>query len=199
MNIILRNFSLSHFASLSRRVPLKATAAVLAASLALTACSMHEQRDAPEPLSEGQILQIMHSLNTDEIDQAELAIRDSDNRAVRDVAQHILRDHTESNERIKAQIESEEDLEESTLNNALTMQLTSTREEMSQLSGTEFDCFYLTSQVEQHELALDIVRSQLQPDAEETDVQSMLESTEDWLGHHLEAAEQARISLDECS
>lgn len=199
MNIILRNASLSMFPSLSRFVPLKAATALLSATVLLSACGTREQHDGPEPLSEGQILQILHSLNTDEIDQAELALRNSDNRAVRDVAQHILRDHTESNKRIEAQIESEEDLEKSTLNNALTMQLTSTREAMSQLSGTEFDCFYLTSQVEQHELALDIVRSQLQPDAEETDVQSMLESSEDWLGYHLEAAEQARISLDECA
>src|SRR5690606_11646709 len=152
-----------------------------------------------EPYSDGEILQVIRTLNDGEIAQARLAMEQAENPAVRDVAQMIVRDHERNNQRVEELVRTLNiELNGSPLNGGLRMQANQIREELADLSGTEFDCTYLRKQAELHELALETVQSRLIPDAEERMVKSHLEDTAKALQQHHRASQQAisRLNCD---
>lgn len=150
-------------------------------------------------LSDGEILQVLRNLNNGEILQAEMAMQRSTNRAVQDTAELIRRDHMQANDRIDNIARSGIELDKSPLSRGLDRQVNNVYEELVELSGTEFDCRYLQKQVEQHELALETVRSDLQPDAEDQQVKDLLSTAESGLQRHLEQARSAREEVPDCN
>jgi putative membrane protein len=173
-----------------------------ALSLGITACSLPNEpvttaaAEASEPMSSGEILRVLRVINNGEIEQARLALRKSDNPRVQETAQRIIQDHTASNQRIASVANTTgARMEESPLSQGIQGQASEIREQLAELSGAEFDRAYLQNQVELHEVALDTVRSQLLPNAEDPQVRQLMAAAAPTLQQHLQEAEQSYASL----
>lgn len=174
-------------------------------ALGLCACSLPNATatktaaKASGDLTDGEILQVLRTLNEGEITQAQLAVEQSDNQQLQGAAEQIIADHQRNNQRIDSMTQAGIALEDSPLSRGLKLQTQQIKDQLSELTGTDFDCAYLEKQIEQHQLALDTLRSELQPDAESSQLQELLSATAPALEHHLEAAEQTRQSMSECA
>lgn len=174
-------------------------------TLSLCACSLPNATatktaaKASGDLTDGEILQVLRTLNEGEIAQAQLAVEQSDNQQLQNAAERIIKDHQRNNQRIESMTQAGLQLEDSPLSRGLKLQTQQIKEQLSDLTGSEFDCAYLEKQIEQHQLALDTVRSELLPDAEDSQIQELLSATAPALEHHLEAAQETRQTMSECA
>lgn len=149
-------------------------------------------------LNDGQILQIVRTLNDAEIKQANEAMDESDSDAVKQVAEMIITDHEMSNEQMDELLDGDLNLEDSPLNDTLMTQAETTHELLQDLSDTRYDCAYLQQQVTQHEMAIDTAETQLVPNATNADVAQFLTAMGPKLEHHLEMAQQGLDNMAGC-
>lgn len=149
--------------------------------------------------SSGETLEVLRAINNGEISQAELAKDKADNDEVEDVAESIIDDHRELNQRVDDLVERGIDTEKSPLSRGLTKQSEQIQERLATLGGTDFDCTYLNKQVEQHQLALETIRNQVQPDVNDPQIQELVKDAIAALEDHREAAAKARADIEACS
>lgn len=153
-----------------------------------------------KPISDGEILQVLHTLNTGEIKQAQLAFQRPTLPEVQRTASMIIKDHTASNQRIASIAkESNIKLDESPLSRGLQLQMNQIADNLAKQSGSEFECTFLKKQVEQHALSLDTVRNQLMPAAKDTKVKELLTAAAPSLDSHRQAAQKSLASIPECA
>lgn len=167
-------------------------------ALGITACSFPNKpmttaaAEMSEPLTSGEILHVLHIINQGEIEQAELALQKSQDRQILQIAQMIMRDHTMSNQRISTLLQTTgTSLEESALSEGVQLQAREIRQELAELSGTQFNRTYLQKQVELHDVALDTVRSQLLPNANNLQVRQLLNQSLPKLEMHRREAQES--------
>jgi putative membrane protein len=170
--------------------------------LGISACNLpnepitHAAAEMSEPITSGQILQVLYALNQGEIEQAELALQRSSNPEVYKTAQLIIKDHMVSNQRIVAIAQAiGVELEESPLSQGMQLQAGAIKEGLEALSGAEFDRAYLENQVELHALALETARSQLLPNAQDPQVKYLLMTAAPKLELHRQEAQESHASL----
>lgn len=194
------------FSSLRLRVCLGPM--LLAVTLALSACGTSDtatnaaavfEAKPTHSLSDGEILHVLRTLNAGVTAQAELALEKSRNSAVRDTAQRISRDHSQADERIGAISQAGIELEDNVVSMDLAAQLRRVRTQLADISEEKFDCAYLQKQIEQHRIALQSVRRELQPNAGDPAVRELLTNAESGLEGHIESAREAGESISECS
>lgn len=167
-------------------------------ALAMVA-SVPAAQSASTALTDGQVLQVVRTLNDGEIEQAELALDKTDDAQVQSVAEMIKTEHEVSNENIET-IEDENDeldLDDSDTSESLAATAEETREGLKELDGAQFACTYLLKQEEGHQRALDTI-SQLEPTVTNSSVKAFLASTTPVVEHHIELAKTARESLADC-
>lgn len=172
---------------------------------ALASCSLPSETAtetaamASGSFSKDEVLGVIHTVNNGEIEQAQLALQKSSNASVRDAAQLIINDHTELNQRVDSLVRSGMKIEKSPLSRGIKLQADQIHDELSELSGTEFDCTYLQRQIEQHELVLETMRSDIQPDAKERQVKALIAETIPALERHLETTKELHSNIGQCS
>jgi putative membrane protein len=149
--------------------------------------------------TDGQILQIVRSLNDAEIKQAELVMDESENTELKVVAQSIINDHEDSNEKIDDLVDGDLSLDDSPLNETLSDQAEATFEMLDELEGSQLDCQYLQAQVEQHELVIDTIKNDLMPDSKNPAVQAFLTESAPKLDQHMMSAQAAMKTMSGCS
>lgn len=149
--------------------------------------------------SSGETLEVLRALNNGEIAQAELAKDKTDNDDVESVAEAIIDDHKAVNERVGELVDKGIEPEKSPLSRGLAKQAQEIQEDLAPLAGAEFDCAYLNKQVAQHQLALETLRSQVQPDANDPKIEDLLEDVIATLEQHREDAAQARKDVRGCA
>lgn len=168
------------------------------------ACSMPNRpmtsaaAEASERMDSGEILQVLHTINDGEIKQAQLALQKSDDPQVQATARMIIKDHSISNQRITALTDTTgANLKPSPLNQDIQAQASKIEDELTELSGAEFDRTYLQKQVELHEVALDTVRTELLPSAQDPRVRRLLSETTPKLERHQQEAEESYASISQ--
>jgi putative membrane protein len=124
-----------------------------------------------------------------EVQISELALEKAQNEQVRQFAERMVQDHTAANERLVSLAES--------AGNAPSMELDQEHQAMlqqlSQLSGEEFDRQYMEGQVLDHEAAVRLFASEAtQPTGP---VDALAGELLPALRQHLQMAEEIRISL----
>lgn len=150
--------------------------------------------EATEPFSDAEILHVMHTLNNGEIRQAQLALQRSGDPAVQQTAQMILRDHAASNQRITQTAQALGlQLEDNALSQGLQTQAGAISTDLMQAPPEQFDCRYLTRQVELHSIALDTVQTELLPDASRPEVAALLQTAAPTLAMHREAGQHGHV------
>lgn len=185
---------------------LPATLSLVGLSLLLLACAGPSKTatkaaaTVSKPITVGETLQIIKTLNDGEIKQAELALERSPNDDVREVAQLILDDHNASNDDIQELAEEHGvALDKSPLSRGLEGQAERIYDDLKSKSGPDFDCLYLARQVELHEIALETVTKHLLPEAELRTTRELLSETAPKLDRHRQAARQALASMPGCN
>ncbi|GHA83171.1 DUF4142 domain-containing protein [Modicisalibacter luteus] len=149
--------------------------------------------EKPEPMSSSNILFVIETINLGEAEQAELALQHSQNEEVTELARRILQDHTASTQVVNelGQGMGTEEGASSSISDGIQFQANAFLEDMAGLTGYEFNKTYLEKQVVLHGVALDVVRTQLIPNADERQVLDYLEKYHNMLEAHRKQAQQS--------
>ncbi|MEY4640119.1 MAG: hypothetical protein RLZZ227_113 [Pseudomonadota bacterium] len=153
---------------------------------------------AAAKLTDGQILQVVRTLNDAEIKQADEAIDQSENDQVKQVAEMIKMDHEAANEQVDDLLDGALNLDDSPLNETLAEQGEDTHEKLQDLEGAQYDCQYLSAQVAQHQAALDTAKTQLTPNAQNAAVKQFLTAITPKLENHMKMAKDAMGKAEGC-
>jgi putative membrane protein len=179
-------------------------AILLGAALALGVAAYHPSSgaattatvEAAEPLSSGEILQVLEAVNQGEIEQARLALAKSDNPHVEEVAERMIQEHMLSNERVASLAQEKSiDMQDSQLSEDMLTRAQEIRAELGELSGHEFDRVYLQHQIALHDHALHTVRTHLLPNADEQDVRELLNAVVRRLDLHRGEANESHAAV----
>jgi putative membrane protein len=149
-----------------------------------------EGGSAAVELDDGEILQVVLTANTGEIEQGELASETAQDAAVVTFAETMVTDHTaalDDGEALAtdANIEPTESALSASLeaeSDAIIATLESTPEE-------GFDLAYMQAQVMVHQKVLDLLNDELIPQAEDPDLSTYLEDVKAHVEEHLESAQ----------
>lgn len=145
--------------------------------------------------TDGQILQIVRSLNDAEIKQAKEALGESKNADVTSVAEMIVTDHENANEQVDDLLKGDTSLDDSDFNDSLNAKLEKNHESLQDLAGAAYDCSYLQKQITQHQEAISLAKTQLAPNAKSAGLKQFLTGMEPKLQHHLQMAQQSSTKL----
>lgn len=150
------------------------------------------------PLTDGQILQIVRTLNDGEIKQADEAIDEGESDEVKRLAEMIKTDHENSNEALDELLEGDRNLEDSPMDDMLKASAEDTHERLQDLAGNQYDCAYIQAQIDQHTAALDMAKNQLTPNAQSADVGKFLTTKAASLEHHLQMSKDSLGKVQGC-
>jgi putative membrane protein len=149
-----------------------------------------------QPLTDAQILHVLHTANTGEIEQAKLAQKKSKNAHVKKFAAMMVKDHGDADKKgsgIAKKIKtSPESNEVSSKLEGDAKQLTSS---MSSETGPSFDKAYIDAQVKEHRAVLDTIDHRLLPGAKSDDVKSFLQAVRGKVDAHLKEATEIKGTL----
>ena len=139
--------------------------------------------------NDAQIVQIVATLDTGEIQQAQLAQTHARNPRVQAFAEQMIRDHTQS--KVKgAELAQQAGVvpEPSDTSRALESKAMQTLQQLQNAAAAAFDPSYMRAQVDQHREVLNLLTDRLIPSARRADVKSQLVTTRSVVQHHLEMA-----------
>jgi len=123
----------------------------LALGLALATTGLAAQAD--EPMNDLEIAHTAYTAGGLDIRYAHLALAISENEAVRDFAQTMIRDHTAVNEAAGALIaELNVTPQDNALSQALVEGAAAKRAELMALNGNAFDCAYAVNELGYHQI-----------------------------------------------
>ena len=151
-------------------------------------------------LSDGQILMILSGVDAAEVEQAKLAQRRSKNRQVKTFAAHMITQHTKAKRdgealRRKTRLVPAE----SSVSADLSAKAGATLDSLKKAAASEFDGLYAQGQVDQHGLVLDMLNTQLLPNAMNPELKSLLETARAMVERHVTEAGELQRSLSEAA
>lgn len=158
----------------------------IAAALTLAAAPFARAADAP---TDPQIAHIAYTAGTVDIGYAEIALQRSKNKAVREFAAEMVKDHKAVNDKALALVKklgvTPEDNETS---QTLAKQAADKRAELTQLSGPAFDRAYAENEVAYHSFVNNAVDKLLIPSANNQELKGLLKvGLKIFQGHHQHA------------
>jgi len=174
---------------------------VTALAMTVSACGMMGKEakveaaaEQAKPLSDGEIVAVVQTLNRGEITQARLAASRARDADVRAVADHIIDDH----QRLERQVANLDIAPQpSELSRSLEQLAKETQAQLQEKSGAEFDQAYLKAQEQMHKLAVDTVENQLLPAASDPQLRQVLSEGLIPLQKHLAQSRLAQSMISE--
>jgi len=154
--------------------------------------SPQEQRG----LSDGQIIQVLSTVDTGEIQQAQIALTKATTPQVRNFASDMIEQHTKSKQ-MGASIASQNSLalRPSPTSDKLQEKGTQMLEKLQKTDTRDFDTVYMKGQVDQHDEVLKMLDDKLIPAASSVQVKQQLTEARNMVQHHLTHAGQLRDTL----
>jgi len=167
----------------------------IAAAVCLVALFTGAKLHAQAP-SDPQIAQIVQTANQIDIDQAKLALKNSNNPQVKAFANQMITDH-------QALMKSVADLakklnmtpEESETSKQLKQQANDESKKLKTLKGSAFDKEYVAHEIAYHQAVIDAVGNTLIPNAKNAELKAALEGAAPVLQGHKEHAQHLQASL----
>lgn len=142
-------------------------------------------------LTDGQIAQILASVDTAEIEQAQLALEKSQDQGVRGYANHMIEQHTASKDAgSKLASQSGLKLADSPKSEELKMSGSKMLDQLKAADEKNFDITYLQGQAQQHNDVLTLIKDQLQPAVVDPGLRDFLGNARAMVSEHLEKAKQ---------
>jgi putative membrane protein len=149
-------------------------------------------RDAPPPLTDGQVAAVTDGLHRGEIEQAKLARSKSKNKQVLSFASMMIDHHGQAQ---RQQAALKETPEASPLATELQTESQKTLAGLRQAANADFDRAYLDAQVEGHQKALDTLKARLLPSAKAPELTKYLRELQPKIEQHLARARTLRDAL----
>lgn len=152
---------------------------------------------ATSQLSDGQILGILATVDAGEIEQARFAFSKANDPRVKDFAEHMIQQHTDSTQKINA-LASQNGLTPTASNNSTTLQTKGQKilEGLKSSADASFDATYMQAQIQQHQEVLDMLHAQLLPASRSDAVSAHLKSAHTMVQAHLNEARRIEPLLD---
>jgi len=146
--------------------------------------------------SDGQILGILATIDTGEIQQAQIALNKATDPSVKGFASHMVEAHTDAKQKGSA-FAAEHKLTAATspTSEELKNKSITEVESLNQASGATFDTTYMKAQLQQHEEALNLIRTQLMTAARDQGLSVELRNTEKMVQSHIQEAQQILAKL----
>lgn len=145
-----------------------------AAAALLALAPMTALGDAAKP-NDAQIAHIAYTAGAIDIKAADLALRKSKNREVRDFAESMVRDHKAVNEQALALVKKlHVTPEDNDTSKALAKQAEAKRAELMKLHGAAFDKAYADNEVAYHKAVDNALETVLIPDASNAELKDLL-------------------------
>lgn len=147
-------------------------------------------------LKEGQVVEILNSINTNEINAAKLALKKTSNPGVKAFAHTMDADHSlnlVATKKLAGQLNLVP--EASAKSTSIQAKGKAGLQKLESLSGKEFDTAYAKAMVHGHEKALKIIDTKLLPNAKNPQLTNFLKVTRATVTHHLQMAEALQKKL----
>jgi putative membrane protein len=158
-------------------------------SAALTPPPAPTDLPAQEPLTEAQIAKVSELVNTAEVEQAKLAQAKAKAPAVKSFAAMMAKHHGEAlREQAKIVKKLRINSDESATSAKLKTDAETTLATLKKADAAGFDAAYITSQIEGHQKALDLLDAQLIPSAKTPEVGDALRQARAIVAQHLSDA-----------
>jgi putative membrane protein len=169
------------------RFAIAASAAIFAISTAAVAA------DAP---TDPQIAHIAYTAGNIDIAAGKQALAKSKNKAVRNFAQEMVRDHTAVNDKALALVKKlKVTPEDNPTSQALTKAADAERAKLAKMSGAGFDREYINNEVAYHKTVNGALEKTLIPSAKNAELKSLLETGLTLFKEHQAHAEQLAKAL----
>ena len=146
-------------------------------------------------LDDPTIVAIFDAANTFDVETGQLALKNSRNKAVRDLAQQFINDHKSVRQQGRDLAKKLTVTPTPPKPFALAEAHAKVMAELRAKSGAEFDKAYLTHEVNFHQAVLDAVQGTLLPAIENAELKGFVEKVGPAFGGHLEAAKQLQKRL----
>ena len=151
--------------------------------------------EAAKP-TDPQIAHIAYTAGLLDVEAGKQALEKSKNKDVRAFAQQMIGDHTAVNDQALALVKKlNVTPEDNATSQSLTKQANATREKLAGLTGAAFDKAYVDNEVTYHKTVNGALSSTLIPDAQNTELKSLLQSGLKVFQAHLDHAEQLATQL----
>jgi putative membrane protein len=152
--------------------------------------------DAAQALTDEQILEVTHTANQGEIDQAKLAQSRSKDARVTKLAAMMLKDHTAADAKGMA-VGRKGNLTPapSSTSTSIESDAQSATSTLTSQTGVDFDKAYVDTQVKEHQAVLDLIDQKLLPDAKNPDVKAFLTEVRPKIAMHLRHAQELQSAL----
>jgi len=143
-----------------------------------------------------QIAHIAYTAGLLDVDAGKQALEKSKNKDVRAFAQQMIGDHTAVNDQALALVKKlNVTPEDNATSQSLAKQANATREKLAGLTGAAFDKAYVDNEVTYHKAVNSALSSTLIPDAQNTELKSLLQKGLQVFQSHLDHAEQLATQL----
>ena len=152
---------------------------------------------APDtPLSDAQIIQITETVDSGEIEQAQLAKTKAKDPKVKQFAARMVTQHSEAKQK-GAALAKKAGLtpSESEVAKDLKTEASADLDTLKNTKPEDFDAVYMTSQVKAHEAALKLITNRLIPAADDANLKAHLESVRGTVEHHVKEATDLQQTL----
>lgn len=140
---------------------------------------------------DGQIIDVITTLDKNEITSAKMAIKKATNAQVKEYAQYLLDEHSQN---LKDAMKISKDIKEKPVASAQAKDLKQKgKEEMktlSSLKGVDFDKAYIQAMVKGHEEAINLVDNELLKSVTNPALKEFLDTTRGHLETHLDKAKK---------
>ncbi|HSH39120.1 MAG TPA: DUF4142 domain-containing protein [Chthoniobacterales bacterium] len=175
------------------------TLALLITSAALaSACTAHAKEDgsAASP-NDAQIAMIAVTADNVDIEAGKLAVQKSENKAVKEFAETMVRDHSAVNAKaIALATKLGVTPEESETSKSLKAGGEKMLAKLKAMKGSDFDKAYVDNEVSYHEAVASVLDNTLLPNTKNAELKSLLESARPIFLSHLDHAKMLQQSLN---
>ena len=169
------------------------TPALLAAALLLAAPAAYGQAAKP---NDAQIAHIAYTAGQLDVTAGQQALAKSQNKAVRDFAQEMVRDHTAVNNQALALVKK---LGVTPQDNPTSASLSSAAkakfDSLAKLNGAAFDKAYVANEIAYHQTVNTALEKTLIPDAQNAELKSLLQTGLKLFREHQTHAEHLAASV----
>jgi putative membrane protein len=149
------------------------------------------------PIADEQIVRILTTVNTGEVEQAQVAQRKAKDARVKKFAAQMIDQHTKAKDKVNKLSKKEQLLPaNSTVANDLQDKGSSIMTTLGQVEGPDFDKQYIDAQVQQHQEVLDLINQRLIPSASNAQLKTELENAKKMVDQHLGHARDIQQQLD---
>jgi putative membrane protein len=152
--------------------------------------------ELPTVLTDEQVLEVTHTANQGEIEQAKLAQSKSKDARVKKLAAMMLKEHSAADTKALAiGRKANLTLQPSSTSTSLETDAQSATSALIAQTGIDFDKGYVDTQVKEHQAVLDMIDQKLIPNAKSADVKAFLADVRSAVAMHLQQATELQTAM----